>query len=320
MYVCHTSPPSERWLRRVNTNSINMRKPDSPTLRKKTEPYLYLLPTLLLMCVLLIIPVIMVIRYSFYDNVIINKNPVFVGLENFKLIFENSTFVVAVKNTAVFVGGSIVFHMILGLAFAVVLNTKYLHRRTKAVSRVLLALPWMFTASVIAILWKMMMNPSGVINYLLSVANPGNIHIEWLASRDFALFSITFINIWAGYPFYMVSLLAGLQGIPNDLHEAAAIDGASVSQRFFRVTLPQLKPIIISLVMLDFVWTIQQFALIWMTTGGGPINATEMVSTFIYKLGFSKYEYAQASASAVILLVVCTIVAIFYVRHQRGQE
>jgi multiple sugar transport system permease protein len=72
--------------------------------------------------------------------------------------------------------------------------------------------------------------------------------------------------------------------------------------------------------MLDFVWTIQQFALIWMTTGGGPINATEMVSTFIYKLGFSKYEYAQASASAVILLVVCTIVAIFYVRHQRGQE
>jgi len=304
----------------VKANSINIYKQDAPSLRKKTEPYLYLLPTLLLMCVLLIIPIIMVIRYSFYDNVIINKNPVFVGLENFKLIFENSTFVVAVKNTIVFVGGSIVFHMIFGLAFAVVLNTKYLHRRTKAVSRVLLALPWMFTASVIAILWKMMMNPNGIINYLLSVTNLSSSHIEWLASRDFALFSITFINIWAGYPFYMVSLLAGLQGIPNDLYEAAAIDGANISQRFFRITLPQLKPIIISLVMLDFVWTIQQFALIWMTTGGGPINATEMMSTFIYKLGFSKYEYAQASASAVILLVVCTIVAIFYVRHQRGQE
>lgn len=299
---------------------INSCKQDAPPLWKRTEPYLYLLPTLLLVCVLLIIPIFMVIRYSFFDNVIINKNPVFVGLENYKLIFANPTFVVAVKNTAIFVGGSIVFHMIIGLAFAVVLNTRYLHRRTKAIGRVLLALPWMFTASVIAILWKMLMNPNGIINYLLSVANISNSHIEWLASRDFALFSVTFINIWAGYPFYMVSLLAGLQGIPNDLYEAAAIDGASVSQRFFRVTLPQLKPIIISLIMLDFVWTIQQFALIWMTTGGGPINATEMISTFIYKLGFSKYEYAQASAAAVILLIVCTIVAIFYVRHQKGHE
>jgi multiple sugar transport system permease protein len=305
----------------VKAETINTYKQVSPPLRKKIEPYLYLLPTLLLMCVLLIIPIIMVIRYSFYDNVIINKNPVFVGLENFKLVMiENATFFVAVKNTLIFVGGSIVFHMILGLAFAVVLNTKYLHTRTKAVSRVLLALPWMFTASVIAILWKMMMNPNGIINYLLEVANLSSTHIEWLASRDFALFSITFINIWAGYPFYMVSLLAGLQGISNDLYEAAAIDGANINQRFFRVTLPQLKPIIISLVMLDFVWTIQQFALIWMTTGGGPINATEMMSTLIYKLGFSKYEYAQASAAAVILLVVCTIVAYLYVRHQRGQE
>lgn len=305
----------------MKAESINTYKQDAPALRKKIEPYLYLIPTLLLMCVLLIIPIIMVIRYSFYDNVIINKNPVFVGLENFKLVMiENATFLVAVKNTLIFVGGSIVFHMILGLAFAVALNTKYLHRWTKAVSRVLLALPWMFTASVIAILWKMMMNPNGIINYLLQVTNLSSSQIEWLASRDFALFSITFINIWAGYPFYMVSLLAGLQGISNDLYEAAAIDGANTNQRFFRVTLPQLKPIIISLIMLDFVWTIQQFALIWMTTGGGPINATEMMSTLIYKLGFSKYEYAQSSAAAVILLVVCTIVAYFYVRHQRGQE
>lgn len=289
-------------------------------LKKKSEPYLYLIPTVILMVILLIIPIYMIIRYSFYDNVITNKNPEFIGLENFKEILTDKSFLVSVKNTLIFVGGSIIVHMILGMTFAMLLNTKYLSTKTKALFRVIFALPWMFTASVIAVLWKMLLNPNGFINYFLVEFNLTSSQIEWLASRDFALFSVTMINIWAGYPFFMISILAGLQGIRSDLYESSAIDGANSVQRFFYITLPQLKPILISLILLDFVWTIQQFALIWMTTGGGPINATEMLSTFIYKLGFSKYQYALASASSVILLVVCTIVAIFYVRHQRGQE
>ncbi|PKG21920.1 carbohydrate ABC transporter permease [Niallia nealsonii] len=289
-------------------------------LKKKSEPYLYLLPTILLMVILLIIPIYMVIRYSFYDNVILNKNPEFIGFENFKEILTDQSFIVAVKNTLIFVGGSVIAHMILGMTFAMLLNTKYLGKKTNALFRVIFALPWMFTASVIAVLWKMLLNPNGVINYFLIELNLTSNHLEWLSSRDFALLSVTMINIWAGYPFFMISILAGLQGISSDLYESSAIDGANIVKRFFYITLPQLKPILISLILLDFVWTIQQFALIWMTTGGGPINATEMLSTFIYKLGFSKYQYAMASTSAVILLFVCTIIAIFYVRHQRGQE
>ena len=108
---------------------------------------------------------------------------------------------------------------------------------------------------------------------------------------DTALFAVTFINIWSGYPFYMTSLLAGLQGIPTELYEAAEVDGADGWQRFMRITLPQLKPIIISMALLDVIWTTQQFALIWMTTGGGPLGTTEMLSTFTYKLAFSKYQF-----------------------------
>ena len=96
--------------------------------------------------------------------------------------------------------------------------------------------------------------------------------VEWLSSPP-ALFAVTFINIWSGYPFYMMSLLAGLQGIPRELYEAAQIDGAGPIGRFLYVTLPQLRPIIVSIAMLDVIFTTQQFALIWMTTGGGPINA-----------------------------------------------
>jgi len=115
----------------------------------------------------------------------------------------------------------------------------------------------------------------------------------------------------------MVSLLAGLQGIPSDLYEAATVDGASPAQRFWNVTIPQLRPIIVSLVLLDLIWTSQQFALIWMTTGGGPLNVTEMLSTYTYKQAFSSYEFGTASASAVIVLLLTMILAFFYVRLQR---
>lgn len=292
----------------------------SDLMKKQATPYIYLLPTIILMLLLLIIPIIMVIRYSFFDNVIINKNPTFIGLANFGKVLTDPTFLVAVKNTLFFVAVSIIAHLVIGMLFAMLLNTRYLGNKTKGIFRVLYALPWMFTASVIAILWKMMLNPNGIINYLLQTGGLISKNIEWLGSRDFALAAVTFINIWSGYPFYMISILAGLQGISSDLYEASALDGANAVQTFTRITIPQLKPILVSLLMLDFVWTLQQFALIWMTTGGGPINATETISTYIYKQGFTKYQYSMASAGAVILLAVCTVIAIFYVRQQKARD
>lgn len=288
--------------------------------KKKLTPYLYLSPTVCLMILLLIVPIFMVIRYSFYDNVIINDHPVFIGLQNYVKILTDKVFIKATRNTLIFVCVSVIAHMILGMLFAILLDSRYLGYKTKAVFRVIYVLPWMFTASVIAILWKMMLNPNGVINYFLEVFHLSAEHIEWLSSRKVALSAVTLINIWSGYPFYMISILAGLQGISTDLYEASSLDGANGLQTFWRITIPQLKPILISLVMLDFVWTIQQFALIWMTTGGGPIGATETLSTYIYKQAFSSYQYAQASASAVMVLLVCTIIAIFYVRNQKVRD
>ena len=304
---------------KINT-SVRPVKMKRNTCRRLITPYIYLLPTTVLMLVLLIIPIIMVIRYSFYDNVIINKNPVFVGLENYTKVLTDTAFHVAVKNTLFFVFVSIIAHFLIGMVFAMLLNTRYLGNAVKGIFRVVYALPWMFTASVIAISWRVMLNPNGVLNYLLMNSHLIGEKLEWLSSRDFALITVTVINIWSGYPFYMISILAGLQGISTDLYEASALDGANAVQTFFRITIPQLKPILISLLMLDFVWTLQQFALIWMTTGGGPINATETISTYIYKQGFSKYQYSMASTGATILLVVCTVIGIFYVRQQKARD
>lgn len=174
----------------------------------------------------------------------------------------------------------------------------------------------MFNATVIAILWKLLLNPNGIVNYLLVNAHLITEKISWLSDRSIVLGVLTFINIWAGYPFYMISILAGLQGISSNLYEAASIDGATPVQQFFHITLPQLKPILISIAMLDFIWTTQNFSLIWLLTAGGPSHATEMMSTYVYTTAFMEYQYSQASAAAVIILLACVVLAIFYVRNQ----
>lgn len=287
-------------------------------IRKALTPFAFLSPTLILLAVLSLIPIATVFYYSLMDNVIITADaPSFVGLSNYVEILSDDKFHTAFAHTMVFSGVSVIAHFIIGLSFALLLNTNLLSAGVKAIFRVVYILPWVFTASIIAILWRLLLNPNGVVNYLLVEWGPLTQQVEWLGSRQVALYTVTFINIWSGYPFYMVSFLAGLQGIPHDLYEAGKIDGANNLELFRYITLPQLRPIITSLALLDFIWTTHQFTLIWMTTGGGPIRATEMLSTFTYKQAFSSYEFSLASTTAMLILALCSFVAVFYVRNQR---
>jgi multiple sugar transport system permease protein len=288
-----------------------------PFARKSLVPFGYLSPTVVLIVGLMVVPIAMVASYSFRDNVIVEQNPVFVGLANYAEVLTDPDFLVALKNTLIFITVSTAAHLILGLGFALMLNTPLLGGMAKAAFRIVFILPWLFTIAVIAVIWRLMLDPAGVINYLLTAGGGLQEGINWLSDPNTALWALTFINIWSGYPFFMISLLAGLQGISGDLYEAASVDGASSFQKFLHVTIPQLRPVLISMAVLDLIWTSQQFALIWMTTGGGPLNATEMLSTYTYKQAFSSYEFAMASASAVIVLLLTMILAFFYVRLQR---
>ena len=297
-----TEPTSIAWERR----------------KRKLLPYAYLSPTLGLLAALTIVPIVTVFLYSLVDNVIVTQNPpTFVGLDNYVDVLTDRKFKGALGNTLYFAIASVVVHFIIGLAFALLLNSRLIGANAKAIFRVVYILPWVFTASIIAILWRLLLNPHGVINFVLLELGLIPELMEWLSDRDLALNAVTFINIWSGYPFYMVSFLAGLQGIPDDLYEAGRVDGASFWQLFRFITLPQLKPIIVSLALLDFIWTIHQFTLIWMTTGGGPMRSTEVLSTFTYKAAFSSHEFSIASTLAMIILALCTFVAIFYVRNQQ---
>lgn len=300
----------------MQLKNVNHDHPAVTRLLRNLRPYGYLSPVALMMLALLFVPIILVIGYSFFDNVLINQHPKWVGLQNYIEVLTDPVFLKSMKNTAIFVVCNVVFHLVIGMALALMVNAKSLRPAPKAVFRVIYLLPWMFNATVIAILWKLLLNPNGIVNYLLVNAHIITEKISWLSDRSIVLGVLTFINIWAGYPFYMISILAGLQGISHNLYEAAAIDGASPVQQFFHITLPQLKPILISIAMLDFIWTTQNFSLIWLLTAGGPSHATEMMSTYVYTTAFMEYQYSQASAAAVIILLACVVLAVFYVRNQ----
>jgi multiple sugar transport system permease protein len=287
--------------------------------KKRLVPLLYVAPAAVLFSLLMLFPMITVLRYSLMDGAIMKKNAVFVGLQNYVTIFNYPVFWQSVGQTLYFTVMSVIFHLLIGLAFALLLNTQRIDPTLRSILRVLYILPWLFTAVIIAIIWRLLLDPNGVVNSILMALHIVDFKVEWFSSTKTALHALTFANIWAGYPLYMVSLLAGLQGIPKELYEAAGIDGANEVQKFWYITIPQLMPIIISIALLDFIWTMQVFPLVWMTTGGGPIHSTEVLSTYTYKLAFSSYEFSLASASAIFILIMSMSVTYFYIKHQKAR-
>ena len=277
-------------------------------------------PVVVLFLGLIGVPIVILVRYSLLNNVIFVKQSTFVGAANYTSILGSEEFWSAVEHTLIFTAACVVGQLALGLAFAELLNVKRLGRVVKAVFRVIYILPWMFTAVIVALLWRLLLDPNGVINYLLGLIGVVHTAFPWLATPGWAMACVILINIWAGYPFFMITLLAGLQSISPELYEAARVDGADRLAQFRNVTLPQLRPIIIGIGLLNILWTTQQFTLIWVTTGGGPLGSTQVLGTYIYTLAFQSYLVSVAAACAIILLLASLVVAVFYVRHQRHME
>ncbi|MER8595331.1 sugar ABC transporter permease [Mesorhizobium sp. M1182] len=288
-------------------------------LKRAVAPYLYLSPSLLIIGLLMLLPMVTVIAYSFQNSAVLRRDPSFAGLKHYQAIFDDPVFWASLWHTFYFTCMSVVFHMTIGMIFALMLNSDRVNPTLRNILRVLYILPWLFTAVIIAVIWRLLLEPNGVVNSVLMQMGIIGSKVEWFSSPETALHAVTFANIWAGYPLFMVSLLAGLQGIPKDFYEAADIDGAKAYQKLIFITIPQLMPIIISISLLDFIWTMQVFPLIWITTGGGPIYSTEVLSTYTYKLAFSSYNLSQASASAVVILLISLGLTLFYIRYQKAR-
>ncbi len=282
-------------------------------------PYLLVAPTLITLAVLVVYPIGYVIYISLHNNYWIVREPEFVRLENYQWLVEQKIFTTILKNTFLFTGASVVFHLLVGLGLAMLLSSEVINPRMRNIFRGILIVPWLFTTVVVATVWRLMLYPGGVVNGILAqlglmdMAQP----LNWLGEPDLALPAVILINVWAGYPFSLLMMLAALLSVPQSLYEAADVDGANGVQKFFRITIPMIKPVIASVALLDAIWSFRLFDLVFLTTGGGPLNATHVLATYTYRLSFESFEFGRASALSVMLLLFTMLLTIFYFRNQK---
>lgn len=282
--------------------------------REELLAFSFLWPALLILVALLLYPLGDVIRLSFYDSNL--QREVWVGLGNYVALFNDPLFWKAFIQTVVFTFFSVVLHLVIGLALALLLNM-HLDATFRSLARGLLIVPWLLAPTVAGMIWVLMLQPFGVFNgFLVSLGllDP-NDTISWLGDPSTALGSVTAMNVWRAFPFFMVMLLAGLQAIPRQLYEAAEIDGATLWEQFWHITLPQLRGVMATIVLLDSIWTFRAFDPVYVMTGGGPAHSSEVLATAIYFDGFQKLKFGYASAQAVVMFVVLFIVSAIYVRR-----
>lgn len=242
----------------------------------------------------------------------------FVGLDNYIKVLQDPTFGPAFWHTAVFTLVSIAFQFTIGLALAVFFHQNF---RLSATLRALFLVPWLLPLIVSASTWSWMLNSdSGVVNAALEAFGlPG---INWLTSPDWALTSVIIANIWIGIPFNLVILYSGLQNIPQELYEAASIDGANGWQRFWRVTFPLLRPVSAITLLLGLIYTLKVFDIIWIMTRGGPGTASTTFATWSYQLGFASTlpDFSPAAAVGNLLIILALVFGFVYIRTQRKQD
>ncbi|MEO3868032.1 sugar ABC transporter permease [Nonomuraea sp. B12E4] len=240
----------------------------------------------------------------------------FVGLDNYLRILTSDLFWDKLLWTVVWTVACVSLHYGIGLGLALMLNRRL---RLRSLYRVLLILPWAVPAFVAAFIWRYLYNSDyGVINGFLKLA--GLSGVGWLDDPATAKIAVIAVNVWIGVPFMMVALLGGLQSIPAELYEAAEVDGASAWQRFTAITLPGLRQVSSTVVLLGTIWTFNMFPIIFLITGGGPGSETEILVTYAFREAFTGIrDYAGSAAWGVIILAMLVVLALGYRRTLRSQ-
>jgi len=271
--------------------------------------FAFALPCLLLLLLVLGLPAVIAVANSF--------TPIWSEIKTFTLgnyiqLLQDKTFWESLQVTIIFVVYTVVLHLAIGLVVALALNTDI---RGIWLFRIIAILPWTIPDVISGLVWRFMYDPtSGIINYFLGRLGVQNPYVEWLAHPRLALPSVIFADVWRGYPFVMLILLAGLQAIPKELYEAARVDGASVLQEFRHITVPGLVRMVQVALALDVIWQFRRFGLVYNMTQGGPGNATDILPLAIYRQYFKYFNFEYASAMAVVLAAIMIVISIPYVR------
>ncbi len=280
---------------------------------------LLLLPTVILLTLFIAYPFVKGIWISL-TSASVGQVGEFVLFKNFVKIWNDSIFQRAAYNTFVYTGIATVAKLALGMWLAILLNR---HFRGKRLVRAAMLLPFIVPTVLSTFAWKWMFDPTfSVLNWTLYQLGLIQVRVGWLTDPTLALLSVIAVNVWRGMPFYAISLLAGLQTVNPELHEAAAIDGATAWQRFWRITWPLLLPVTMVVTLFSVIQTFADFQLVYVLTGGGPANSTHLFATYAYQIGIITGllgEGAAASLAMFPLLFVIVVIQLWYIRRVEGR-
>jgi multiple sugar transport system permease protein len=283
--------------------------------RQSVLGYTLVFPALLFLGVFIAYPFLLGIWFSLTDKKIGGGPGHFVGLHNFQILLNDTIFQQAVVNSLVYTISTILGKIVLGIALALLMNQYF---PFKNFVRAALLLPWIVPTALSTLAWLWLFDPSfSILNRILaSLFHIGR--INWLGDPTLAMISIIVANMWRGVPFFAITLLAGLQTIPQELYEAADIDGASTIDRFRHITLPLIQPVLLLVVLFSFVWTIADFQLVYILTHGGPTNSTHLFGTLAYQVVVRAGRLGEGAAISLCMLpflLVCMIAVLWQVRR-----
>lgn len=282
-------------------------------MKKKMEPWLFLAPVLIILLLMFGYPLINSIIMAFQNYNLMNPNNVyFIGFENFTKLFGDMDTGMIIKNSFIYTIVCVLCQFLLGMALALALKKKF---RGRGVYQSIVFLPWAFSGFVVGLIYRWSFNGEyGIVNILLKELGIIEKNIAWLGTPGFSLAVVIIAMVWLGIPFFAIMILAALQSIPADVYEAADVDGCGVFRKYFQITLPYIKPTLITTVLLRTIWIFNAFELIMIITEGGPANTSQTLPAYMYSKAFGSYDFGYAAAIGVLLMIILAAFAMIYLR------
>lgn len=280
---------------------------------EKKLGYILLLPALFVIGSIAFFPIIQTFWISLHHlNIKFANNKTFIGLENYIELMKDERFLNSLSNTFLVTGISVFLELLIGLAFALVMHRTFYGR---GIVRAAILVPWAIPTVVSALMWRYMYNDQlGVVNDILYRLGLIDSYVTWLGSPGLSMSAVIVAEVWKTAPFMALLILAGLQTIPGNLYEAAGIDGANAFNKFFFVTLPLLKPAILVALLFRTLDAFRIFDLVYVLTGGGPGNATEVISMYAYKTMNGYLDFGYGSAISVVIFVCVLLISFLFVK------
>jgi multiple sugar transport system permease protein len=287
-------------------------------LRRFASPYLLILPSFFLAAFIILWPLKELADIATHDVNRFGQLRDFSGLENFRALFEDRDFIASAWRTLIWTGGVVGGALLVSAPVALILNGDFYGR---GIARVIVMLPWAVSLTMTAIVWRWALSgESGMLNSALRGLGVMDSNIQWLATAATAFPMQILIGIIATIPFTVTIFLGGLSSVPDDLYEAASIEGASAWDQFRLITFPLLKPFINIALVLNTIYVFNSFPIIWAMTQGGPANSTDILVTYLYKLAFRLGKLGEAAAVSVLMFGLLLVFTVIYVRLAMREE